>query len=461
MQPAASTCIACTGNGELVQWRRMWPSRLAVCLTWFFVWCAATSAFAGGQVVLRSRSGQFIVRGAPLGASQFLGSSTSQVSYVRLDPSLLAVSCERIKEAVLEELGMMDSWRGSIAIALHPVQEDNEPIIVTSVRYKDRWGYRIHLPEQVNRTRLIKTMIQVLLMEIANRKVGAHQAELPPWLAEGLSEHLQKTILSTLTLEPATRLIRREKNPDPLKRAREYLRAHPPLTLNQLNLPDDDVWSDQKIELYQSCAHLFVHELLRLKKGRLCLQEMLARSPENLNWQTAFLLAFKAHFPHLIDVDKWWGLTLVNFTGRDLMSAWPLAESWRQIDGILTTSVEVRLRPNDLPLQTQVKLQSIISEWEYARQVPVLLQKLNHLQALRLRGSQELDGLVKEYRAALENYLQKRAKAGNNTTKGQLSSGVKILIADTRKRLDQLDLQREFLRQQTNPPAAPQFSGRP
>ena len=143
------------------------------------------------------------------------------------------------------------------------------------------------------------------------------------------------------------------------------------------------------------------------------------------------------------------------------MSAWPLAESWRQIDGILTTSVEVRLRPNDLPLQTQVKLQSIISEWEYARQVPVLLQKLNHLQALRLRGSQELDGLVKEYRAALENYLQRRAKAGNNATKGQLPSSVKILIADTRKRLDQLDLQREFLRQQTNPPAVPQFSGRP
>ncbi|HEU0008425.1 MAG TPA: hypothetical protein VFT34_01270, partial [Verrucomicrobiae bacterium] len=46
-------------------------------------------------LVARSTSGQFVVRGLPQGPLRS-GQSTSEVGYLRLDPSLTAVSLERI-----------------------------------------------------------------------------------------------------------------------------------------------------------------------------------------------------------------------------------------------------------------------------------------------------------------------------------------------------------------------------
>src|SRR5258708_4981211 len=140
-----------------------------------------------------SQSGQFIVRGFPVGAPLSSGVSTAAVTYARLDPALLAVSCERIKQALLGTLGMADGWRGTISILSHPVREDNEPIVVRAVRYADGWTYHLVIPEQVDKGRLIEALTQVLLQEIANRRPGPQAAELPPWLAVRLGGHRPAT----------------------------------------------------------------------------------------------------------------------------------------------------------------------------------------------------------------------------------------------------------------------------
>src|SRR5262245_33148214 len=112
------------------------------------------SAFAVEPLALRSRSGQFVVRGLPVGAPFFTNAAASAVSYVRLDPAALLVSCERIKDALLAELDMRDRWRGKIYISLHPVREDNEPINILSVHHPEGWNYHVDLPEMVDRSRL-------------------------------------------------------------------------------------------------------------------------------------------------------------------------------------------------------------------------------------------------------------------------------------------------------------------
>src|SRR5205823_11847081 len=141
------------------------------------------------------------VRGLPLPAPPMASRATSSVSYVRLDPTLLAVSCERIKSAVLAELAMNDAWRGKIRISLHPVRDDSEPIVVTSVHYRDGWNYEMDIPEQVDGARLVKSVVEVVLLEIANRSARSLAAELPLWLTEGLAAHLQATALPGFTLE--------------------------------------------------------------------------------------------------------------------------------------------------------------------------------------------------------------------------------------------------------------------
>src|SRR6185436_10896685 len=122
-----------------------------------------------------------------------------------------------------------------------------------------------------------------------NRRARTQTVELPPWLVEGLAAHLLATAGNVLAPHPNAGLAGPQLRSDPLARARQVLREHAPLTLDELNWPAAEHFSDARLEEYRSSAQLFVHELLRTPHGRACLQEMLVMLPEYLNWQTAFL----------------------------------------------------------------------------------------------------------------------------------------------------------------------------
>ena len=382
-----------------------------------------------GEQTLRSRSGQFVVSGLPATPRFIHHTISNQVDYVRLDPAVLAVSCERIKERLLTELDLPDMWRGTVTVRIFAVRHDNEPVHFTSVRYGDGWGYALEVPEWITRSRLVIAVAQAVLTELANRKSAEHAAELPVWLLEGLSAHLMANN-PDLVLEPATRTIRRRGVEESLARIRDALRARSALTLDQLSWPRHEA-----DPLYTHCAHLFVHQLLQLRGGRRAMTDLIASLAEHYNWQTTFLAAFRPHFRRLVDVDKWWALTVAHVTGRNPMSLWPLAESLAQLDQILVTPVQVRAENSALPGTTPVSLQTIISEWDKRRQEPWLNQKISQLQALRLRSPPEAFELIDGYMLTLQNRLRKRMSK-----------------ADAIRRLTQLDLQR----QKVNPPPAVQ-----
>src|SRR5439155_11943075 len=62
---------------------------------------------------VRSSTSQFIVRGPTFSQVQ-TNSSVADSTWLELDPNILAVSCERIKQALLRELTLPDLWRGRI-----------------------------------------------------------------------------------------------------------------------------------------------------------------------------------------------------------------------------------------------------------------------------------------------------------------------------------------------------------
>ena len=391
-----------------------------------FALLLATAARA--ELTMRSRSGQFVVSGLPVTARFVSHTLTNTVDYVRLDPAVLTVSCERIKETLLKELELADAWQGTVYIRILAVRMDNEPVRFTSVRYKDGWGYGLELPEWILRTRLVTAVVQAVLSELANRKSQERAAELPLWLLEGMTAYLLAHNPDGLALEPATRTVKRHGNQESLAPIREVLRTRSALTLDQLSWPRDDADA-----VYTHCAHLFFHELLSLRDGRRCMAQMVARLPENYNWQTTFLAAFGEHFHGLIDVDKWWALTVTHFTGRDPMSLWPLREALAHLDEALATPVHVRGTNSALPGTAELTLQTIIAEWDNKRQETLLAQKVSHLQALRLRSPPEALEMIDGYMVALQNRLRKRASK-----------------ADTIRRLNSLDTQRMKL----NPPRA-------
>jgi hypothetical protein len=248
----------------------------------------------------------------------------------------------------------------------------------------------------------------------------------------------------------------RGRKPEPLRTVREVLRRRPALTLNELNIPTVEQISGENVELYRACAHLLVHELLSLRGGRDALRDMLLRLSENLNWQTTFLRSFASYFPRLIDVDKWYALNVAHVSGRDPMSVWPLATTWKQLDGILATKVQVRLGADDLPIDATVSLQRIVTEWEFERQQQVLLQKVDRLVALRPRAAPELTELVDGYARALQTYANGRPPRFKPSPLPE--GGTRRLpptIRNLLRELDELDARREKLREST---ASPQTS---
>jgi hypothetical protein len=426
------------------------------------VWLCALGAAASAQfaptdvAATRSVSGQFVVysprQTLPVDSVPDLATNAQ---WLHFESALLAVSCERIKQALWRELGAVAPWRGRIDLVLHPAQSAAETITVVSTGFTDGWNYRIELPDTVERARFIRTVVQVLLLEYANRNAGAHPAEIPAWLAAGLSQQLAASPEIELVLTPPRRTVNglavshaifQGRKPDPLEPARQQLREQPPLTLEQLSWPEEPL-TGVAGDTYRASAQLFVDELLQLKNGRACLRAMLEELPQCYNWQTAFLRAFRPHFERLLDVEKWWALQVAHFTGREHGQTWTLEESWNKLDEILGTPVQVRASAGELPVHADVPLPTVVRDWDSASQTQTLQSKLHDLESARLRVPKELAGLVDEYHRVLATYLQRREQAESTHSANRQPNRILQRVVDqTFEQLNALEARRQALR---------------
>lgn len=374
-----------------------------------------------GMHMHSSMSGQFVVRDAdgPGGRPVQLNKDT-EAHYVRVDSTLLTVSCERIKHALLTEMDAPDNWRDRIYIDLRHARTLNDTVIISSEPFGRDWNYHVSLPDTVERTRLVTSMVDVLLLEMANRKAG-RSAEIPTWLGFGLCEDILRSSDIELVLKPArpvgagmtfSSLMISGTKTNALAIAHADLRAAPPLTLDQLSWPDETRLDGAEGETYRSSAQLLVHDLLELRDGHAAMRAFIQELPEHLNWQLSFLHAFRADFGSQLDLEKWWALRLVDFTGRDIFETWSPEVSWDKLEEIIRPVVEVRTRVNELPLRSEVKLQTIIEKWDVPRQVETLKERSKLLYSLRSRVSQEFAKLVDDYRRTIDVYLEKRREAG-------------------------------------------------
>jgi hypothetical protein len=443
------------------------PVRHAVLVVGVAILLSALLGVAGAQpagsdlISARSHSGQFVVYANRSSAppAPAVGLATNQ-DFVRLEPTLATVSCERIKLALMRELGATAPWRGAVYLVLHPARSPDDTITITSERFKGVWQYRIDFPDVVERSRYMRVIVQVLLLEEANRTAQERLAEIPLWLVEGLAQLLPASSEVELILSPprananglnfsATTVNARKETLR--QQARKRLRGRPPLTFENLSWPSEDPLSGEVDDLYRGSAQLFVGELLRLPNGRGCLQAMLAQLPQHYNWQFAFLSAFSAFFERPLDVEKWWALSVAQVTGRDIAPPWTLEESWQKLTQTIHAAVQVRFGTNELPLHADITLQTVIREWDAVRQAQALNHTLRELALLRLRLAQEFVGLVQDYYQAIETYLQQRDHTGSFLS--AKNAGRRRAVEAAIQQLDALDARREALRPGQKPVA--------
>ncbi len=433
---------------------------IASCTIWSVV---ASAQFAVPEAdSARSLSGQFVVYGGRLPSTATAPAAlVTNANYIELEPSLVAVSCERIKQALWAELDVTGQWSGNIHLTLRAARDGEDPITIISDRFPKGWSYRLELPQFVQRERFVRALVQTLLLERANRFGGNRSAEVPLWLTEGLTRHLLNTrggelILPTprwgvrgLDISP---VLLEERRRDPLDTAREFLREHPPLAVQDLSWPGENMSGDAG-EAFACSAQLFVTELLRLRAGRDCVRTMIDGLAGCYNWQTAFFRAFQKHFTRQLDLEKWWELQLVHFTGRDPRQLWTVEDTWRKLDEILRTPVEVRRTTNDLPAHTDVPLQAVIREWDSVRQAPVINRKLRDLELARLRVAPEFVSLLESYHQVLADFVRHREQAGLVLPVAKFNQPrLKPFTREILKQLDELDARRRALRPQVGSP---------
>ncbi len=408
---------------------------------------------------------QFVIYGAT--RTGWLPGSATATNLVRLEPNLLSISCERIKRATLKEFGVsQDRWRGDVRVQLHPARSVDEGIQIMSMEYPDSWSYRLDLPDAVDRDRLVEAVVDVLLLEMANRGSEGRCAEIPAWLAKGVTQQLLSDRETDLVLrEPdkmeagvnVARLVRSEARTNSLAKAHDWMSRRPPLTLDELSWPTDEQLKAGEEGLDFRCsAQLLFCELARLPDGKACLRDFLAALPRRLNWQLALLDGFHGHFGTQREFEKWWALTVESFMGRDLSQTWSVAESWQKVDEIIRPAVQVRTSASELPLRTAVTLQTILREWDYAKQTAMIRTVQQQLMLVRLHVAQPLAPAVDAYRKVLEEHLKKVEKVGFvPLSKGISMPRFNAIVRETTRQLDGLDTQFQALRPPVEPGEQP------
>jgi hypothetical protein len=345
------------------------------------------------------------VREVPGGFVLIPNFTPSLTSDISLDPALLVISCEKIKQSLLTALGQQDQWRGQINLFINPALSQEDGPFLSGRQGTGGWNYKLALPSSLKRQVLVRAVVRALLVEMANREGGSQSVEVPAWLVAGLSARLQSESLTAVVLQSEVSLFSDKARQPGLEKVRQQLRQQPALTFQQLSWPEEQWLTADNADFFCASSELFFEELLRFPDGSRCLNEMIRQLPRHMNWQTSFLQAFAPHFKQLLDVEKWWDLACVSFTQVDLADHFNPEDSWIKFQNSLTVPVEIRQSAEAMPALTEVTLQEVVATWDPVQAAPVLQRTMQSLELLRLKAAPELAKLLDGYLASLHSWI--------------------------------------------------------
>ncbi|MCS7089124.1 MAG: hypothetical protein RMN51_07895 [Verrucomicrobiota bacterium] len=413
------------------------------------VWSAFDGWGAGHQVLV-SHSGQFLasqVWKVPLSAD--LVALSTNAAYMRVEPALLLVSAERVGQRLRHELSLLPPARSRIHLTVIPAQSPADSLTLLAERMPAGWKYRLGVPVVVNRQRLLEGLVHVILLEIANQAAGELSTDLPAWLVSGLAARLQSLAGEELLFAAPSgagpvvfrRTVIERRRYDPLAQARPVLEQHGPLTWQELSWPGVAGHPETESDRFRASAELLVHELLRLPQGSAKLTKFLIHRARFLNWQTAFLTAFEAEFPRMLDVEKWWALQVACFRFEPIHGAGRASLGWTDLQASVQVPAEIRATPDELPrAKTNVSLQTVIRQWDWARQQTALMACALRLEQLIGRLPPEAQVMAMAYVRALRRYLTQRPNADLPVpATGMVRPGLPRLVYETLQQLDALD----------------------
>lgn len=443
---------------------RVAPCRGALCIVVVLLMLlpARVCRAQGGltkPISTRSYSGQFTIQGQPQNSplSESLRASIA-TNWVRLDPPLTAVSCERIKQALQTRLESGDRWRGRIFIRLWPIRRITDGPVVTQTRFSDGWMYRLDIPDAIDSEKFVRTIVTILLAERAQRHQVAQPAGVPAWLSEGLAQELLADRALELVIRPPDTAVNRvnireisrsDRRTSTLSTAHSFFSdTKTPITLEELSSPSPEALTEEAAPRFRYSAQLFVHELLLLKDGRLCVGAMLDHFGQFPNWQAAFLAAFQAHFASFAEASKWWEMRCLEFQERGVLPTLGVAAALNRLAEALPIAIQHQTVPDAGSPRDSVSLQTFIQQADESLQLQLLPQKIQQLSFLPPRVTPEVGQLAAGYVNALEDYFKElSANAKAPPTKRMNQFMFSRMLRKAIRELNALDASRAQLSQ--------------
>lgn len=399
---------------------------------------------AVAPVTARSISGQFMVygEGAPAAAPGRIPKLDASDEKVPLKAEWLAIGAERVKGAVLRLLDAPDRWRGRIHLYLRPRSELRDaPIRIVPVPFRDGWQYRVEVPDEVEWQRLVRALVEAVLLEAANREAGDRIAQPPLWLSEGVSDIVLSLHGRDLVPQGQTAVVHSEQRANIVKEARARLAGRAPLLFGELAFPAEDVVRDPAAwSRFQGSAMLLTRELLADDAGRAAMRETLRRMPLVLNWQTAFLQAHSGRFLSLLEVEKWWAVNSSFLLARDPALVWTPEMAGAHLAALMREPVETTTGTNGAASRSDVPLSTVLVEWDFAAQRLVVTRKIAQLRQLYQVAPAGLVPLVWDYHQALSAYLDARqGVSGDPLRRAELEPRARVVARQAARRLAELD----------------------
>jgi len=430
--------------------------RYLILVVWFLV--EATIPAGAESRVVRSRSGQF--QAYDVGGMQvppLLLEEEKQEGIIVLTPDLVVVSTERIKEGILQQLGAYDRWRGKIRF-LFDSRSGPDRFSVVSHRYTNGWSYEVTIGRKIRRRVWQRGCVAVILLEMSNRLAGQRSTEVPYWLIDGMAMELDRSAVINPSPdysrghlidsggEGFSRVIPSHRHQDALIATRAWLAENVPVDAGELFLPSERSLNGEGAEEFVYSAHFFYQRLLTLPAGKESLIQFLSSLSHHLNWQQAFFASFRLHFKRMLDVEKWWSVSLSDLTHQTTIHSWSLEQSLASLERTLLLPALVGNRRNELARKSFFSLQQVVARWERPDQETVLQMLLNRLRIVGIYAHADVAVLVREYQDCLEDYLELRRQellgVKRRLAIRQLPA---VTIRDTNDRLDRLDLLRRQL----------------
>ena len=401
-----------------------------------------------GYKTASSRSGQFVAHG-PMLPKRRGGILDANANTILIAPDHVVVTAERVRNALLGRLGLPTLPGSRVKLRLEPTMSYKAAVRVVTERHFNSYTYELMLSSEIEADKLVRALVQVTLLDLANRKPQLRDTEIPLWLTVGFTQLLlsQPDLVLVLrqpeqggremAMEEVVKNVRRH---DTLAGVRVRLRRRRAFDFSEIAMPSSAHLRGENWRDFQACSHLLVDRLLAVRAGRARLQNMIRQLPDNMNWQTSFLKSYGDIFADMLGVEKWWAVTIVQLTGQNQYQNWTLSEAVEKFEILLKLPAEVRLNDADSPLEAEVTLQQAIRGWDFAVQKQTLEQKINQLLIARMKMPRQLLPFVNEYGRILRNYVTTRQRIESfKPRRGQARPRLSPVIDDTVRQLDSVD----------------------